>query len=79
MGRKKYYTHGVTLTVFDCITRSATLFNGSVNLILYSATSSAFRCTFVSIFLRKCKWFRKHRKSADTVYTESKFGNLTNR
>ena len=73
MGRKRYYTHGVALTVFDCITRSSSLVNGSVNLILYSATNPVFRETFVSIFFEKCRRLSliNHRKSMDTVCTES--------
>ena len=53
LGRVKYYSHGVSMTIFDCIARDILMLNSSINLILYSSTNPTFRKIFVTLLFRK--------------------------
>ena len=51
--RAKYYSYGVSMTIFDCIARDILMLNSSINFILYSSTSPTFRKIFGRLFFRK--------------------------
>ena len=53
LGRAKYYSYGVSMTIFDCIARDILMLNSSINLILYSSTNPTFRKIFVTLLFRK--------------------------
>ena len=73
LGRVRYYSYGVSMTIFDCVATNILLLNSSVNIILYSATNVTFRETFMAVFLCKIpsKERSVHNISNDTMNTSS--------
>ena len=77
LGRVRYYSHGLGMTIFDCIATNILLLNSSVNLILYSAMNVTFREIFTAIFFRKVQPNEIsdfHSVSSDTVNSVSVVG-----
>ena len=69
LGRARYYSHGLGMTIFDCLATNILLLNSSINLILYSASSATFLQTFMEIFFRKAR--QKERASLHSVSNET--------